>query len=478
MAALMGGFIFEFFVKPSYFYLDIYFMKKGLFLTLIVLLQLSAEAQKNGLIVSGPVLGHTELRSSQVWIELQQNVSLSQLSLSYTSLDGKERPVIVYPFKEENKFSHIYRFYLAQLEPNAAYAYKINYARKEIARGEVKTQSLWQWRTDAPDFSFIAGSCSYFNEPKYDRPNRPYGRDSSIFESMAKEKADFMLWLGDNWYTRDVDYYSVSGLNYRASRDRSLPVLQPFLKAMPHYAIWDDHDYGPNNSDKSYVLKEESRKVFMNYWSNPSYGHNNQGIYSKFTWNDADVFLLDDRWFRSNDDMPDSVNGTLDDNKCMYGAQQMEWLKNALLQSKTNATINFRIIATGSQVLNKVSLFDCFYHFTKEYKELMQFIADNKINGVLFVTGDRHHSEIIKVERSGAYPLYDITCSPLTSTIYKFDGPEKENPYRILGIDNKQNYTRFSFTGKGKDRRLTITYLDIKGEVISEWSVTKNDLSN
>jgi alkaline phosphatase D len=31
---------------------------------------------------------------------------------------------------------------------------------------------------------------------------------------------------------------------------------------MSHYAIWDDHDYGPNNADKSYHLKETSRKVF------------------------------------------------------------------------------------------------------------------------------------------------------------------------------------------------------------------------
>ena len=48
----------------------------------------------------------------------------------------------------------------------------------------------------APEFSFLAGACSYFNEPIYDRPGKPYGSDSSIFETMAKEKAAFMLWLG------------------------------------------------------------------------------------------------------------------------------------------------------------------------------------------------------------------------------------------------------------------------------------------
>ncbi len=29
------------------------------------------------------------------------------------------------------------------------------------------------------------------------------------------------------------------------------------------------------------------------------------------------------------------------------------------------------------------------------------------------LSGDRHHSEVIKMERPGTYPLYDITVSPL-----------------------------------------------------------------
>ncbi len=97
-------------------------------------------------------------------------------------------------------------------------------------------------------FSFITGSCAYFNEPVYDRPGKPYGGDSIIFESMAKDTAAFALWLGDNWYTREVDLLSPWGLWYRASRDRAQPVLMKPIEDMPQYAIWDDHDYGPDNS--------------------------------------------------------------------------------------------------------------------------------------------------------------------------------------------------------------------------------------
>ena len=258
----------------------------------------------------------------------------------------------------------------------------------------------------------------------------------------------------------------------RASHDRAVPITQNFLKSMPQFAIWDDHDYGPNDIGKNYILKEASRKVFNSYFCNPSSGENGQGTYTMTSWGDADIFMTDDRWWRSADKIKDSVNGKPNPEKRMLGAQQMEWLKNSLLYS----TATFKIIAVGSQVLNPVSPYDTWWNFPAEYEELMSFLKEYKINGVVFLTGDRHHSEIIKVERPGTYPLFDITVSPLTSGTHKFSGPEKNNPYRVLGIDEKQNYGRFSFSGLRGSRKMTVEYLGLKGEKISEWSITEKEL--
>ncbi len=136
----------------------------------------------------------------------------------------------------------------------------------------------------------------------------------------------------------------------------------------------------------------------------------------------------------------------------------------------------FKIIATGSQVLNPVSPFDKLLDFPSEYYELMSFLQENKINGVLFLTGDRHHSEIIKLSRKGTYTLYDITASPLTSGTHPFSGPEKENPFRVLGIDEKQNYARFSFSGERNERKLTVEFFGLKGDRLGKWSISENDL--
>jgi alkaline phosphatase D len=425
------------------------------------------------------MLGPVDMRTASVWIELKEGIDEATV-VYWQSGKSKQAAKKVAQRKPNTSFPNIFKFQIPALEPATSYEYDVVSAKdmKVIGSGKFTTQSLWQWRTDPPDFSFLTGSCAYFNEPRFDRPGKPYGNDSSIFEAMAKEKdASFMLWLGDNWYTREVDYASEWGLNYRPSRDRSTRALQPFLKAMPQYAIWDDHDYGPDNSDKSFPLKEVSRKVFINNWMNPSYGENGQGIYTKFNYNDVDFFLLDDRWFRSNDETPDSINGKPNIEKRMFGVQQMEWFKNALRVSNTNRTVHFRVIAIGSQVLNHLSPKDCFRHYSTEFKEMMSFLDDEKINGVIFLTGDRHHSSIIKKERSGNYPLYDITASSLTAGTTKIGGLEANNPLRVLELDGTNNYTKISVSGKGPDRKLHVSFHGSKGDELRTWEVALKEIS-
>ena len=437
-------------------------------LTLFTFYTIISSAQPR--IISGPMLGPVELRDAKIWVEVSQEVKSA--AISYNKKGEAKSKTVVYKGQLENEFNPI-QFTIGGLDFNTTYQYKIliNGLVTKYG-GEFTTKDLWQYRKQPPEFSFLAGGCSFFNEPVYDRPGKPYGGDSSIFESMAKEKSAFMLWTGDAWYTREVDYYSDWGLWYRASHDRASPVLQNFWKSMPQFAIWDDHDYGPNDIGKNYILKETSRDIWKKYWCNHSYGESGQGIYTMTSWGDADIFLTDDRWWRSDDNMKDTVDGFPNYEKKMLGEQQMEWLKNSLLYSSAT----FKIIVLGSQALNPVSSWDKWANFPAEYDEMMNFLKENKINGVLFLTGDRHHSEIIKRDRPGTYSLYDITVSPLTSGTHTFSGAEINNPYRVLGIDGKQNYSKFSFSGKIGDRKLTVNFYGIKGDKLGEWSITEKEL--
>lgn len=425
-------------------------------------------------LVSGPMLGPVELRTAKLWIEVKPG---SDVVLQYWKKGNLNSYRSLQKKTDRNDWFSPLIFDLVGLELNTTYEYQFQINQKVIAKptkaiGSFTTKELWQWRKPAPDFSFLTGSCAYINEPAVDRPGKPYGGDSSIFESMAKEKVAFMFWMGDNWYTREVDYYDEWGLWNRASHDRSVPVLQNFLKSTSHYAMWDDHDYGPNDIGSNYILKRTSRDVFTNYWLNTSYGMNDEGIYSMISYGDVDIFTMDDRWWRSADNMKDSIDGKPNPDKLMWGKQQLQWLKNSLLFSRAA----FKIIANGSQVLNPVSPFDKLLNCPVEYEELMSFLQVNKIPGVLFMSGDRHHTEVIKVNRQGAYPLYDVTVSPLTAGTHKFGASEASNPYRVFGIDEKQNYGKFNFTGERGQRKLTVEFFGVKGDKLGQWSVTENEL--
>ncbi len=436
-------------------------------------------AQNKTGLVSGPWAGNVEIRNATIWLEVTPDVKSVAVKFNATNpdkkLSGPETGIVSYKGELGKEFNPI-KIELNGLKMNTAYTYSVIINGKPVVVSfltKFATKDLWQWRKPAPDFTFLTGSCAYFNEPEFDRPGKPYGSDSVIFETMAKIPAAFNLWLGDNWYTREVDFFTSWGLNYRASHDRATPVLQKFMASMPQYSIWDDHDFGPNDAGKNYLLKEESRKVFMNYSLNPAYGEDGKGIYSLVSYSDVDIFLTDDRFFRSTDEMKDTINGKLNTDKKYFGKMQMDWLKNALLYSKAT----FKIIATGSQVLNQSTSAECMKNYSAEYNELMNFLADYKIKGVVFFTGDRHFSEVIKMERPGLFPLYDVTTSSFTAGLVKVRGAELNNPQRIAGtLVQEHNFAKVTVNGKKNERMLKLEFIGIKGDKLGEWSVSEKEL--
>ncbi len=448
-------------------------MKKlWLIFCFIPVLCLQAQLLKPGAILSGPMLGQIELRTAAIWLQVSPDIS------SVTLIYWKEgHPEASSEKKYEGALGREFnpvRIDIGGLDFDSRYEYQfvLNHI-KSTASGSFRTKDLWQWRKPAPDFNFLTGSCAYFNEAVYDRPGKPYGGDSVIFESMAKDTAAFTLWLGDNWYTREADYMSEWGLWYRASRDRAQPVLQHLLKAMPQYAIWDDHDFGPDNSGFSYGLKEVSRQIFMRYWCNPFYGEDQQGIYSQISYGDVDLFLTDDRYFRSADEMEDSIYGKPNPDKHFFGDRQLKWLEDALVQSRAT----FKIIAIGSQTLNPMATDEGFYLYSAEYQTLMEFLKRSDIKGVIFLTGDRHHSEIIKTERPGNYDLFDITVSPFTSGVARVKGAEINNPSRVPGsLVEQRNYAKIGVEGKKNERILKVQFRAEDGKTLYSWSISENQL--
>lgn len=435
-----------------------------LFFTLIAF---SVNIYSQEMLQSGPMVGYSAMREVALWV---QTKSQAKIKFDYWNLNNPKKKFSSKEILTKENESFTSHITIDNLEPGQEYKYELYINGKKIALPhelKFQTQELWQWRKDPPDFNFITGSCLYVNETQYDRPGKPYGSDFEILKSIYDKRADFMLWLGDNLYLREADFDSWGGILSRYKHDRSLPELQPILGSMHHYAIWDDHDFGPNDSDRGYNLKDKTLAAFKMFWANPSYGINGKpGITTFFQWGDVDFFLLDDRYYRTPDNRKTGE-------KEMFGDQQIQWLIDNLVRSKAP----FKIIAAGGQMLNPVErdYLETFNRFPKEKEKLLNLISDEKINGVLFLTGDRHHSELTKLEREGSYPLYDFTISSFTAGISP--GKDEPNNLRVPGkISDEHNFAIFNISGKSKNRVLKCTVFDVKGEALWDYSINENEL--
>ena len=418
------------------------------------------------LINSGPMVGYSTMQEVLLWVQTEER---AKVHFEYYEIDNPKVKFSTDKIETEKKNGYVAKLIADQVIPGKKYKYEVYVNNYKIERNyamEFQTQELWKWRTDPPDVKFIIGSCSYINEPKFDRPGKPYGSNFEIFNSINKKKPDFMLWLGDNTYLREPDWNSRTGFIKRYSHTRAFPELQPLLASTHHYATWDDHDYGPNNSDGSFWLKETASEIFKLFWGNPNYDVTGKGgITGFFQWSDLDFFLLDNRYHRT-------ANNNLTGNRQMLGKDQIDWLINALSFSQAS----FKFVAVGGQVISNGVVYENYATYPDERKYLLDKIREAKIEGVIFLDGDRHHTILSKMqETKNVYPLYDLTCSSLTA------GVNNDNePYNSFKLEetfvNVNNFGMLNVTGPTNDRELTIQIFDKDGKELWIKSIKANDL--
>jgi len=417
------------------------------------------------LIKSGPMLGYSDHKEVAVWVQTTKEV---KVKIRFWEIENPSKPRISESIKTEKKWAYSATILADSLLPGKKYQYEV------LVNGKVQnfayplqfqTLALWQFRTDPPEFNIAVGSCTYVNEPGWDRPGGGYGDSMMVFKSIYEKKPDLMLWIGDNTYTREGDWNTWGGFLHRHTHTRSLPELQPLLASTHHYATWDDHEYGPNDADRSFWNKEMASKAFQTFWANPNGKPLGEGpVTSTFGWGDCQFFMLDDRWFRA-------PNNDKDSTKAFLGDAQINWLIDALTFSRAN----FKIIACGGQVINNARFYENYAAYPVERRKLIDRITAAKIPGILFLSGDRHHAELSKLERAGTYPLYDLTTSPLTAGVHS--AGNEPNTLRVDGtLYNGRNFAMLKLSGTAKERVLKIQVMSNLGGLVWEKELKSSDL--
>jgi alkaline phosphatase D len=364
---------------------------------------------------------------------------------------------------------HVVVARLTGLQPGGTATYRLR-AGDDRREGTVKTQPRRTPDGDAADLTIAVGSCFFLPDGGPLPPGREYGSGFGIFDAIAAQRPDLMLWLGDNVYLQPPDLHDPAAMAARYRRQRAFEPLQTLLTATTHLAIWDDHDYGPNNGDASFALKGEALKLFRRYWPNPGAGLPTvPGTFGVASYGDVTFFLLDDRYYRSPNRQPD------DPYKTMFGARQLEWLQQALVSAPRSS---IKIVAGGSQFWTRAGRFEGWQHFASERRRFAAWLAAQKIDGVFFLSGDRHFTELLKIERPDAYPLYEFTSSPLTSRPpARLDAADRDNPDVVPGTQvAARQFGLIRVTGPGSDRRLTFESRDSTGALLWRHQLRVNSL--
>lgn len=281
---------------------------------------------------------------------------------------------------------------------------------------------------------------------------------AAAFGEMAERgNFDLLLMLGDNHYgdTTDPallrDYYHMQ---------RTVTGFERLIREKPTYAIWDDHDFGPNNSDSQTKGKEDSLRMFQSWWANPGYGEEgNPGCYYRFSRDGVDFFMLDSRYYRTPNKTPE------DGKKTMLGARQLQWLKEGLTASQAK----FKIVACGSE-WQTMTQPDCWSSFARERQEIFDHLTSNKIEGVVLLSGDRHFTAGYQVQdrhlefTSG--PLGSSNAT-LTKNPERFTGADEGKLWAVLDLDTSSTPPTFHYeiwqAGGGLLERRQLSYDEVSG---------------
>ena len=261
--------------------------------------------------------------------------------------------------------------------------------------------------------------------------------DQPLWSEITAAKPDLFLFIGDNHYADFWEKDGKMGMRPVEKIERiheayealaAKPGFAALRAASPLMATWDDHDFGANDAGTEYPLKEESKKAFFDFYGEPQDSplRKQPGVYSVRSFGPegrrVQVIMLDTRFNRDSLERatPEQrgkrrgpYRATADTSKTLLGPEQWAWLGQQLREPA-----DVRLIISSIQVVADEHGFETWGNFPHERQRLYDLIDSTSAAGVLFLSGDRHLTEISadrgrEGNRSGPYPMWDFTSSGL-----------------------------------------------------------------
>jgi len=305
------------------------------------------------------------------------------------------------------------------LEPDTYYYYQFEALNGKSPVGRTKTTPIG--KTDEVAFAVV--SCSNYEAGYFNA----FGRIAE------KDDLDAVLHLGDYIYEYGVGVYGDTTLGrlnvppheivklsdyrtryalYRLDED-----FQAAHQMHPFITIWDDHEI-TNNSYKTgaqnhqpdeegdYETRKSVARQAYYEWL-PVRETERQELYRQIDFgNLVDLIMLDER-LAGRSQQVDSITAPNyeDPERSMLGAQQLAWFQEQL----ANSGATWKVI--GNQVIfseldfseifpGLIRNLDAWDGYPVEKQKIINFIQENDVKNVVFVTGDSHASWAFEVPTS------------------------------------------------------------------------------
>ena len=325
--------------------------------------------------------------------------------------------------------------------------------------------------------------------------------NSKVFDAIAQYKykkdgrdsnLDLFIHMGDLHYRNDLpiiglkeayldDYRYNYDLVMNQTRQRNL------YQNIPLAYIWDDHDYGTNDSDGSYNLKYVASEVYRErvpYYplvEELSVTKGKGAVYQSFIIGRVRFIMTDSRFHQNPLATLDSPDGNL------LGDEQREWLFKQLItgkQQKKNNQEGLTIWINSIPWIDRPtnSSTNSWNQFYGERMQIANFIKQNNIDKLMMISGDAHMLAIddgiagtansYATDGGGSFPI--IQAASLDSRPSFKGGPYNGEKYIIDSkvkskngaIPGKEQWGLLNFSDDGKEIKVKVELKRMKDTLI------------
>ena len=319
------------------------------------------------------------------------------------------------------------------------------------------------------------------------------GRSQPIWDAILARQFDLFVFLGDNIYgdTRDM-----AVLRAKYAQLAAQPGFARLRAETPVVAIWDDHDFGEDDAGGDYPLKDESRRIFLDFWDEPagSPRRDRDGVYASYVFGPpgkrVQVILPDLRYNRTpltkldlggaayetwakarlaaGLEVPGPYARNPDPKATLLGERQWQWLERQL-----EVPAEVRLFGSSLQVLADFTGWEAWVGFARDHQRLIDLIRRTNANGVVFLSGDTHYAELSKLDVNVPYTLWNLTSGGLTEE-WPIPTP---NANRVSEVLPEANFGFIEIDWQGPSTHLTLGIVDAAGKTRMSWDIALASLA-